>query len=62
MKFLRRSPLLLKLRVADPKIIFVPSFRETRDCILNCFRAITDAAENLPRLLPDFKQLIWIAG
>ncbi|CAH8646697.1 unnamed protein product [Heterobilharzia americana] len=53
LKFLRRSPFLLKLHVADPKIIFVPSFRETRDCILHCFQAITDAAENLPRVEVD---------
>ncbi|CAH8618645.1 unnamed protein product [Heterobilharzia americana] len=53
LKFLRRSPFLLKLHVADPKIIFVPSFRETRDCLLHCFQAITDAAENLPRVEVD---------
>ncbi|KAA3677197.1 dynein heavy chain, axonemal [Paragonimus westermani] len=50
LKFLRRTLLLIHLRVADPKIVFSPTFRETRDCLLRCFQAITDAAEGLPRV------------
>ncbi|KAH8862794.1 Dynein heavy chain 3, axonemal [Schistosoma japonicum] len=53
LQFLHRSPLLLKLHISDPKIIFTPSFRETRDCILHCFQAVTDAAESLPRVEVD---------
>ncbi|KAG5443966.1 Dynein heavy chain 3, axonemal [Clonorchis sinensis] len=50
LKFLRRPLLLIRLRVSEPKIVFSPSFRETRDCLLRCFQAITDAAEELPRV------------
>ncbi|KAF5404423.1 hypothetical protein PHET_02178 [Paragonimus heterotremus] len=53
LKFLRRTLLLIRLRVADPKIVFSPTFRETRDCLLRCFQAITDAAEGLPRVEVD---------
>ncbi|CAH8561622.1 unnamed protein product [Schistosoma turkestanicum] len=55
LKFLHKSPLLLKLHISDPKIIFIPSFQETRDCLLNCFQAITNAAENLPRVSGSLK-------
>ncbi|CAH8647966.1 unnamed protein product [Schistosoma rodhaini] len=53
LNFLHRSPILLKLHISDPKIIFIPSFREIRDCLLHCFQAITNAAENLPRVEVD---------
>ncbi|CAL8075896.1 unnamed protein product [Calicophoron daubneyi] len=53
LSFLRRPLLLIRLRVADPKIVFIPTFRETRDCLLRCFQAITNAAENLPRVEVD---------
>ncbi|VDP25782.1 unnamed protein product [Schistosoma curassoni] len=53
LKYLHRSPILLKLHISDPKIIFIPSFREIRDCLLHCFQAITNAAENLPRVEVD---------
>ncbi|CAH8492971.1 unnamed protein product, partial [Dicrocoelium dendriticum] len=53
LKFLRRPLLLIHLRVSDPRIVFSPTSRETRDCILRCFQAITDAAEGLPRVEVD---------
>ncbi|CAH8611141.1 unnamed protein product [Schistosoma intercalatum] len=53
LKYLHKSPILLKLHISDPKIIFIPSFREIRDCLLHCFQAITNAAENLPRVEVD---------
>ncbi|THD19780.1 Dynein heavy chain axonemal [Fasciola hepatica] len=53
LKFLRRPLLLIRLRVSDPKIVFTPTFRDTRDCILRCFQAITDAADGLPRVEVD---------
>ncbi|BHF75787.1 Dynein heavy chain 3, axonemal [Sparganum proliferum] len=50
MLFLKRPVLLIKLRIAEPKIVYVPSLRDIRESLLRCFQTITNAATNLPRV------------
>ncbi|XP_078610604.1 dynein axonemal heavy chain 3-like isoform X1 [Branchiostoma floridae x Branchiostoma japonicum] len=59
LQFAMGSVMIIKLRVEEPKIIFEPPFRETRDIFLRCFSEIVASAEELPRvesdLFPDMR-------
>lgn len=50
LKYVMKSVMVIKLNVAEPKIIFEPAFREIKDVILRCFQNAINASESLPRV------------
>ncbi len=60
MLFVKRPVLLIKLKAAEPKVVYSPSLREIREYLLKCFQTITHAATNLPRVSRSAQPLLWV--
>lgn len=64
LQFVRKSAIIIKLYIDDPKIEFQPGFRQIEQMIMNCFSFIIKSAEELPRVevelfpFPEYKKYI----
>jgi dynein heavy chain len=64
LQFVKKSALIIKLYIDDPKIEFQPGFRQIEDMIMNCIGFIIKSAEELPRVevdlfpFPEYKKYV----
>lgn len=63
-EFVQKSALIIKLKAEDPKIEFLPGFKQIENMIMNCFGYIIESAEDLPRVevelfpFPEYKKYV----
>ncbi len=49
-EYVMKPVMLIRLKVEEPKVSFVPAFNECRDIILRCFNEIIVSGEGIPRV------------
>ncbi len=49
-EYVMKPVMLIKLKVEEPKVSFVPAFNVCRDIILRCFNEIIVSGEGIPRV------------